>query len=308
MPRLSIIIPLRSNLELFEATLVSVLENRPDECEVIVAHDGSYDDPFDLAGEVCFAVADDQALVNLVWAATQIATSPVVHVLADGFLASEDWTRAAVDAFDDEEVQCATPLICDQESDHTILAAGWTDDRLRLRRSIAEGATAVGRLEQQRVRGVYFAASFWHIALLRKCLKSIAVDSAIEFEALFARWMEEERKQIHILSESRVFTSSQAPELQSVGYREGFQLQCAAQSRGFAATAGFALLACITRPHRVESWATAIGRLSAGLMGTKYRTMLDRNYESLAAAHRPNDESNAQTLAFPTHQPLRQAA
>ncbi len=44
-PRLSIIVPYCRDEAAFETTLVSVLENRPNQCEVLVPHDGSYQDP-----------------------------------------------------------------------------------------------------------------------------------------------------------------------------------------------------------------------------------------------------------------------
>ena len=54
MPRLSIIIPVLGNLELLEDTLVSVLENRPDSCEIIVVLDEVYEDPYELKDEIRF--------------------------------------------------------------------------------------------------------------------------------------------------------------------------------------------------------------------------------------------------------------
>ena len=51
VPRLSIIIPHRND-QLLEETILSVLENRPRDCEIIVAHDGSYCDPYQLVDEV----------------------------------------------------------------------------------------------------------------------------------------------------------------------------------------------------------------------------------------------------------------
>ena len=52
MPRLSIIIPALGNSARLESTLVSVLENRPLDCDIIVVHTGEYNDPYDLAGEI----------------------------------------------------------------------------------------------------------------------------------------------------------------------------------------------------------------------------------------------------------------
>ncbi len=55
MIQLSIIIPasrIVSDSRDFEQTLVSVLENRPAQCEILVACDATYEDPYDLSDEV----------------------------------------------------------------------------------------------------------------------------------------------------------------------------------------------------------------------------------------------------------------
>ena len=57
MQRLSIIVPLMGDLKRFEDTLVSVLENQPEQSEVVVVLNGPYDDPYDLRSEVKFVEA-----------------------------------------------------------------------------------------------------------------------------------------------------------------------------------------------------------------------------------------------------------
>ena len=52
MSRLAIVISAVSGVEPLESTLVSVLENRPRDVEIIVVANFAYDDPYDLAGEV----------------------------------------------------------------------------------------------------------------------------------------------------------------------------------------------------------------------------------------------------------------
>ncbi len=54
MPRLAIIISAVGSVESWEGTLVSVLENRPADCEIIVALSQPYADPYDLKDEVRF--------------------------------------------------------------------------------------------------------------------------------------------------------------------------------------------------------------------------------------------------------------
>ena len=61
MPRLSIVIPSVADCNLLEDSLVSVLENRPADCEILVVHNRPYDDPYALAGEVRFLRANSTA-------------------------------------------------------------------------------------------------------------------------------------------------------------------------------------------------------------------------------------------------------
>ena len=92
VPRLSIIVPIGRDLAAFERTLVSVLENQPADSEVLVSHDGSYEDPYQLSDEVRFVVTDTAALVNQVAAGVVEARGRFVHVLADGICATSGWT------------------------------------------------------------------------------------------------------------------------------------------------------------------------------------------------------------------------
>ena len=54
VPRLSIVIPCLGGAADFDGTLVSVLQNRPADCEVLVLHTEPYDDPYGLRNEVRF--------------------------------------------------------------------------------------------------------------------------------------------------------------------------------------------------------------------------------------------------------------
>jgi hypothetical protein len=80
--RLSIIIPVLGNLKRLEDTLVSVLENRPANCQVVVVLNQPYDDPYDLKAEVTFVQAVAGAgLVESVNRGLEAAEAPIVHLL-----------------------------------------------------------------------------------------------------------------------------------------------------------------------------------------------------------------------------------
>ena len=126
MPRLSIVIPCLGGSAAFDGTLVSVLQNRPPKCEVIVAHTAAYDDPFDLAGEVHFVHCpddpDESSLVGLINTGIEAASSPIVHVLACGQEATDGWTDAALAHFRDDEVAAVVPAVMNADGSRLVSA------------------------------------------------------------------------------------------------------------------------------------------------------------------------------------------
>src|SRR6476646_4128033 len=84
VPRLSIVIPCLGGAAEFDSTLVSVLQNRPPDCEVLVAHSESYADPYGLRGEVHFIESPSSSLIELLNAALAVTTGEIVHVVGCG--------------------------------------------------------------------------------------------------------------------------------------------------------------------------------------------------------------------------------
>ena len=103
VPRLSIVIPFRHDEERLETTLLSVLEASPDQTEIIVAHDGSYSDPFDLRDEVLFVQVDGKcSAVELINAGVMAACAPIVHILSDGVSVGSEWCLGAIDLMEQD--------------------------------------------------------------------------------------------------------------------------------------------------------------------------------------------------------------
>jgi len=92
--KLSIVIPVPGDTQALEETLVSVLENRPDHCEVIVALGCEYADPWNIGDELQFVHAAGAGLVACVNAGIAASTGSVVHLLAAGWKATPGWTDA----------------------------------------------------------------------------------------------------------------------------------------------------------------------------------------------------------------------
>lgn len=164
IPRISIVVPVGSSIRSFEDTLVSVLENRPAGCEILVAHDGNYDDPFNLDGEVRFVKHHSAATIDLITAGIAAASGQFVHVLTPGFQAIEDWTEPALDLFSRSDVAVVAPAIhqTDVRGIGPLVAAGWRDTQARMCQAINREKTVNGLVD-----GAYLQASFWRRDLLR---------------------------------------------------------------------------------------------------------------------------------------------
>lgn len=125
MIRLSIIIPLLGDSRRLDDTLVSILENRPKHCEIIVVHNEPYEDPYQLDGEVRFVEAPHRATsaecLNLGLA---VSRAPVVHVLACGVEVTPGWTEAAISRLGDAEVAGVAALILSDQDSAKVVSAG----------------------------------------------------------------------------------------------------------------------------------------------------------------------------------------
>ena len=124
-PRLSIVIPAPGDEATLEETLVSVLENRPEDSEIVVVLGFGYHDPWSVGEEVRFIQApigsNRVACINLGLAAS---TGRIVHVLAAGWRATPFWTDVAVEHFNNEQVAAVVPLEVASDDSDRIVATG----------------------------------------------------------------------------------------------------------------------------------------------------------------------------------------
>src|SRR5438552_8233728 len=84
VPRLSCVIPAVGTTLDLETTLVSVLEHRPDDCQIIVVVNQPYADPYGLSDEVRFVAAKGASLSACATLGIQLSDGEIVHVLATG--------------------------------------------------------------------------------------------------------------------------------------------------------------------------------------------------------------------------------
>lgn len=98
MPRLSVIIPHLADPGLLENSLLSVLENRPPDTEIILVHNGSYADPYQLSDELVLVDAGPTSnLMDLINAGVLAACAPIVNTVIEGVVVTAGWSDNAVD-------------------------------------------------------------------------------------------------------------------------------------------------------------------------------------------------------------------
>jgi len=175
VPRLSIIIPVPDDPIGLEETLLSLLENRPDPCQIVVVIGGDYDDPYDLAGEVDFVqIERGVGLIGCINVGICASSAPIVHPLLSGTEVGQGWAEAALTCFDDPEVAAVAPLIIDREDRSHVLTAGMGYRRAGIVRDIGHGL-AVDEFSRSGhttrpslVFGPDIRAGFYRKAALRK--------------------------------------------------------------------------------------------------------------------------------------------
>jgi hypothetical protein len=166
VPRLSIIIPVLGSAARLETTLVSVLEKRPADCEIVVVLNAAYDDPYDLDGEVRFVqVPAKMGLVESVNEGIQASASPIVHVLASGVEVAEGWTDAVLAHFKDPRIASVAPRIANVLDPRVTLAAG-LEYSCRRGRVVRNGAKEHNSADVQEVLGTPLQAAFYRRSAL----------------------------------------------------------------------------------------------------------------------------------------------
>lgn len=164
--RLSILIPLRGEIEPFEDTLAAVLQNRPSDSEVLVVHRGDYADPYDLAGEVRFIESAAEAdLVQMINDAASHASGHVFHVLQPGTLVEEGWTKAAVSWFDEPDVGAVAPVIFDGEDRDRVSIAGlcYSTGGRRILNGSGKPVARCKRVFRRRIAAPAMEAAFYRL-------------------------------------------------------------------------------------------------------------------------------------------------
>jgi hypothetical protein len=172
-PKLSILIPYRGDSAALEATLVSVLENRPSRSEILVALGSPYADPYHLADEITFIAAGDRAsLAELLNLGLRRSRAQVLHVLMPGCEATPGWTEAALAPLETQTVATVSPLVRSAADDQRVLALGVAYGRGGQRKVVGGGLAVEAAREWStlsiRSIGPTLSAGFYRAADLRR--------------------------------------------------------------------------------------------------------------------------------------------
>ncbi len=198
MVRFSLIVPVMDNLSRFEETLASVLRYRCEAAQIIVAHNGVYDDPYGLGKEVDFVGtdSDDDApseLISRMNAAIKIARGEIVVCLRPGIQLTENWERPVVAAFADPAVGSVAPAIVNRLSDQRLVTTGVAGDWAFNRKLVGVGQRINSRrLSKLKPLGPSSWAAFYRRSLLTALGECDAqldthyfdLDLALSFQAL----------------------------------------------------------------------------------------------------------------------------
>lgn len=152
----------------FEETLVSVLEHRPDDCDVVAALGMPYDDPWNIGEEITLVTAPrGSGLVGCVAAGVEAAAGDVIHVLAAGWKATAGWTDAAVRHFARGDVAAVVPLAVADTDHGQPVSAGVRRTRSGRSLTVVPRRTAAGIETSRLPDAPGLEAGFWRGDLLR---------------------------------------------------------------------------------------------------------------------------------------------
>ncbi|MGI9473491.1 MAG: glycosyltransferase family 2 protein [Rubripirellula sp.] len=282
IPRLSILVPIGRDLAAFESTLISVLENQASDCEVLVCHDGQYDDPFELCDEVRFVVAESSNLISLVSAGASQARGRFVHIIADGVQATRGWTDEALEKFEHFDCGSISPVI--RNADGEIVSAGWIDGADRLCKNASQGRRDVDPKASKQI-GAHLQASFWRRELLRSLSEAFTSRQSVESTYAYEHLSRQAGWRCVLADQSEVQISGGALPWDQTSTGRGKRTQAIrnefSRSGGWAGSltaAGWAMLASVLRPSGI---AEAIGRGFAPLAAKQISRNLHRDQVAL---------------------------
>lgn len=294
MSRLSIIVPFLGNVRRLEDTLVSVLENRPERCQIVVVLNQPYDDPYELDGEVRFVEAPLGAgPVDCVdWGIAE-SNAPIVQVMMAGVEATAGWAEIALPHFADPAVAAVSPVIVDRLDPGRILSAGLQYTRGGAIRRAGRGDRIGNRSCQDGLLGPELVAAFYRKSALesvglledRASATVVGADLALALRSAGFR----------CIAEPECVTTATLDALApSSAWQEGMAAErlfwrwtsVTGWKRSLTAHAVQWAVECIQSPIRPSIAARLVGRICSGLRsGNDSRTMQSRQRLEARSEH-----------------------
>jgi hypothetical protein len=156
------VIPALRDVDSFETTILSVLESRPADCEILVPQCGDYSDPYDISEEVVFieqpAATTGVELFNI---GVNEAQGEFIHLLGSGATVTSGWTEAPLERFADRLLGSVSPLLLEPDQSR-ITAMGLAYGAGGRRRMVARGKKyRPDRLPRSQVIGPSAFAGFY---------------------------------------------------------------------------------------------------------------------------------------------------
>jgi len=146
VPRLSLIVPFQCDSQALENTLVSVLELRSSDDELLIVHRGEYQDPYGLQGNEAKVLETpaSTSLAEQLNIAVKNATGDVLQVVLPGTVLEHDWCVDALAAFDELDVDMIALGV--SGSGANSLQYGFEADLIPQRRATGEASKIAGPL------------------------------------------------------------------------------------------------------------------------------------------------------------------
>ncbi len=250
MPRLSIIVPHLHDDAGLELTLLSVLENRTSEVEVLIAHDGSYVDPYELSQDEAVLIESSKGVslssqLNLTIAS---ACSPYIQVLMPGAVVERGWFEEALDVMGNRSISAICQSI--RCSDTNEVLSGLSADSLPHRRVTGISSNLASPLLFGGVfrKQIFNAVGGWFEASSREIAE---VELALAFSVLDLEIGSTESAGIR------------APKRTVAGVESGYEIghACGQLACAYASIEQSGIV--------IDSLARRLGRLASGLMSPK---------------------------------------
>ncbi|AMV30996.1 hypothetical protein VN12_02695 [Pirellula sp. SH-Sr6A] len=250
MLRLSIIVPFLDDHAKLESTLLSLLENRNSDLEILVVHNGNYDDPYDLGADEVVLIQAPTSFghsesLNL---AIATASAPTVQILLPGMRVQKDWYQPALAKLGRENWDAvASP--CSVEQTHQVIF-GLDRTALPHRRL----ATRISNQAVPLLAGTLFRKNV--LLLIGGLCPQLGREGAeVELQLL----MDAMDLQTTIVSEALI----QGPQRVVAGMDIGFEMGkiCGQIACAYGAVEGSGV--------EVDSLAKQLGHLAGGLMNPK---------------------------------------